>query len=758
MRHTLVLLALLLPGSEAAADGVKIRDVRVGFVHVNEDFFKAGCWAPVTVEIENQIIGEQFEGSLTVESADSDGVMTRFSPRKVFIAKNEGTQTYLTYMKIGGSSAELRVTVRGAIGRGTYEHTFNYPADRQGAQRSSALNTDHRLILALGDPKGLEPPAEEEGNREWIIGRKWHTAFQTNVNLLPDKWFGYEGVDVVILPTGGTWRNSVAQLLANDPLKREALAQWVEMGGHLVVSASFNHSNVGSDNSFPLERLLPAEIDRSGTVKVERLEMVQNLVDSKIRPEFRYRKGQSVKPLAGEVARLTRRRSAQSLAEESNPKLPIVVQGSRGLGRVTLLAFDTEQGPFTIWENRRDFWPALLEIKPKREDPRTPGNWMPGRFGYEEYSTDVSGQLCTELEQFGEVRVIPFAWVALFIFVYILIVGPLDYLILKKVVKRLEWTWITFPIVVLGVSLGAYFLAHYLKGNELRINKVDAVEIDLHRQQASGTTWFTIFSPVLQHYDVGLEPVGFGKAAEGTVVSWMGRPGYGSRSLNRSQGPGLFYRSYEYENEGTAVKGVPVQVWSMKTLTGRWQASLDPQKPLFQYDLRSGNLRDVEGMVTSQLPYPLYHCQLIYRKSAYNLGTLEPGQAKKVPGDWTPVSSLWQSWGVTPFGSGRSRARQVSTTASPTGLVRQMMFFNEIRSNNQSGQESEYLNYLDQTWRLEMPEAMLIALLEEEDGSASELNDRERIGTKLTPFGPRLRGTLRQSTVVRVFMPVKAGP
>ena len=52
---------------------------------------------------------------------------------------------------------------------------------------------------------------------------------------------------------------------------------------------------------------------------------------------------------------------------------------------------------------------------------------------------------------------------ALQILIYIIIVGPLDYLVLKKLMKRLtghermEWTWITFPTVVLVVSIGAYY-------------------------------------------------------------------------------------------------------------------------------------------------------------------------------------------------------------------------------------------------------------------------------------------------------------
>src|SRR5207253_10708386 len=91
-------------------------------------------------------------------------------------------------------------------------------------------------------------------------------------------------------------------------------------------------------------------------------------------------------------------------------------------------------------------------------------------------------------------------WVALFILVYILVLGPLYYFFLQKVVNRLELTWITFPTVVITISVAAYFTAYWLKGNDQKINKVDLVDIDLHTQQVVGQSWFTIFSPRIQHY------------------------------------------------------------------------------------------------------------------------------------------------------------------------------------------------------------------------------------------------------------------
>ena len=88
------------------------------------------------------------------------------------------------------------------------------------------------------------------------------------------------------------------------------------------------------------------------------------------------------------------------------------------------------------------------------------------------------------MDTFEGVPVISFGWVALFILFYILLVGPIDYFVLKRLFKRLELTWITFPLIVIVVSVVAYLAAYYSKGDDLRVNKVDLVQIDLHPRGA----------------------------------------------------------------------------------------------------------------------------------------------------------------------------------------------------------------------------------------------------------------------------------
>ena len=121
--------------------------------------------------------------------------------------------------------------------------------------------------------------------------------------------------------------------------------------------------------------------------------------------------------------------------------------------------------------------------------------------------SDLSSQLRAALEQFPGVKLIPFGWVAFFIFLYILLIGPGDYFFLKKVLKRMELTWITFPTIVVTVSLVAYYAAYVLKGNDLLVNKVDVVDIDQAAGLMRGNTWISLFSPQNRDYTIRAIPL-----------------------------------------------------------------------------------------------------------------------------------------------------------------------------------------------------------------------------------------------------------
>ena len=144
---------------------------------------------------------------------------------------------------------------------------------------------------------------------------------------------------------------------------------------------------------------------------------------------------------------------------------------------------------FRDWEGKREFWFELLRFGPPVKDQAS-GAGMRG-FSFSGAS-DAATFLHGRLEYFPEVTIVDFKWVALLIFGYILLIGPVDYFFLKRVVGRLEWTWVTFPTMVLVVSVSAYFAAYWLKGDELRVNRIEVVDVDQDSSTLRGNGFLAV--------------------------------------------------------------------------------------------------------------------------------------------------------------------------------------------------------------------------------------------------------------------------
>ena len=193
-----------------------------------------------------------------------------------------------------------------------------------------------------------------------------------------------------------------------------------------------------------------------------------------------------------------RDRPTRTILEDFDTKKPLAVQGAYGQGRVTIVAFDLDRGPLNEWGARRQFWDNMVAQA---------GYVIPSpNQKLEKYGTrhdEYTGALQGSLDFFEGVPVVSFGWVALFILIYIVLIGPVDYLFLKKVVKRLEWTWVTFPVIVITVSGAISRLC--LEGPRLN-QQGRRRDIDLVGKRIDRDTWFTLFSPRIHNYTIGVEP------------------------------------------------------------------------------------------------------------------------------------------------------------------------------------------------------------------------------------------------------------
>lgn len=773
---------LLLPSTATAQrPRLKIDKVKVGFpAEPQPGEFKSGAWTPVYIDIVAPPDGIPVPGQVHVECNDTDDVRNSYAVRLAPMEPNERV-SILTYTRPGNMHGDLTVHVKLEGQTQTYTHKENFSSTgighvlyvvagaRLGGFRR-ALGTEFKQSQAAQDQGGDEEDAfaRDTGPRR--------IAFMDDVRQMPTRWFAYECVDVLFLTTGN--RDFVNALLSDQENRREALAEWVRRGGRLVISTGRNQdmlANLGP----ALQPLLPADV--TGKVELNRLVALERVAP--LASHFvstRPRNQPNAAPI--EVARLVPKpgKQAEGFMEEQKD-LPLLVKGTHGLGRVAVVAFDLDSPPFTTWNGQPQVWKKLRTEMQREQLPQgqeTQGRGTMVGLGGQDGNESLS-ILQRSLEDFEDVPVISFGWVALFILVYILIVGPLDYFFLKKVVKRLELTWITFPTVVVAISVAAYFTAYHLKGNDQKINKVDLVDIDLQGQQAFGQTWFTIFSPRIQHYNIGIEPVnpewappaaGDANRTYSIVMSWMGRPEQGWGGAGRSGSQSLFRRTYEYEPDAVALKGVPIQVWTTKSFLGSWETPLDANRPLFSADLRQPSKRpdQLTGTITSGLPVHLEDVYLYHNRGDggkwYSIGQLLPNNPQRVDGVLRGEGQSTPQWleqraavraGNTP------RRGPYAVSEAPQDVLKLALFhMAELRG----GRRNTGLRFLEQSHRLSRTdELVLFGRVVRQEGDAEDVTQNLASPTRLwlrdLPGPKKTRaavpGTMNQETFVRIFLPVR---
>ncbi len=479
-----------LPGAAAGAERERppeLTGIRVGFA----GYYKAGLWTPVEIRLRGG--SRDLAGRVSVTVADSDGTPCRTTTPEQACQVRPGQETAVTLMvRFGHRSSSLEAGFEVA-GQAVAARTFQTAAEPDGEHFREALQAQ-RLLVQLGDQSlGLEEAAglvKVEGRPAAVVARL------ADAGQLPDRWAGYEAVDTVVLATSrpGVWRK-----LSGAPARLEALDRWVRLGGRLVLSAGSRAGEVFAPES-PLARFAPGRF--AGLVPLHQTGALETFA----------RSTSPIPSPAGGPAGLAVARLAavEGRVEAAEADLPLVIRTPRGFGQVIFLAADLDQPPLAQWSDRKLLAARLLDL-PAAEPPLE--DVAPGAaYGY----SDLAGQLRSALDQFPGVRRVPFFVVALLALAYLLLIGPGDYFFLRSFARRMEWTWATFPAIVVLFAVGAYVAAYCLKGDRLRIRQVDLIDVDTDGSQR-GTTWLGLFSPRMETFELAVRP----RPAEGEPTAGM---------------------------------------------------------------------------------------------------------------------------------------------------------------------------------------------------------------------------------------------
>jgi hypothetical protein len=157
-----------------------------------------------------------------------------------------------------------------------------------------------------------------------------------------------------------------------------------------------------------------------------------------------------------------------------------------GGGRITVLGFD----PTTSW---------LAESKAIDAMWRTV---LPPRSGDSTLLGDDS-QLVQAVYQLPSLALPPTAGLLGIIGAYILVIGPINYLILKRIDRR-ELAWITMPVLVLAFAAASFGYGSFLRGTDVVVNEVAIVRGAPDATEGTAQVYFGIFSPNRNTYRVDL--------------------------------------------------------------------------------------------------------------------------------------------------------------------------------------------------------------------------------------------------------------
>jgi len=659
-------LSLSLAEAKRVARVASIDEVKVGIGGRT----KLGHWTMLAVTFNDSEAGMQ----LIAKTKDGEGTEAQY---RLPVSGN----SVRGYVKWGRVESDLRLELVDAEGEKLDERIVVPPPP---------LLSTHRLIIATGKQTKLAGGMSlaDPANR-WNGGH-------SKVEDLPDKWQGYDAVDTLVLVTS---RPGTTKSFSEDQFT--AMERWLRLGGSLVLIVGTRGDEVFAASS-RFRRFLPGEYrgiaEQVRTEKIETCVAAKSPLDRVVKVEETFK---------FPVCSFGKLQADVQLYETAGTEedRPLIARLSYGLGRVVLVGFDLDAELFRRWEAYDRLTYQILLLATSGGDQHISKGGRVAHVGYD----DVMGQLRGALDQFAGVKTIAFSIVALLIVCYVLIIGPIDFWVLRK----LGWervTWVTLPLTTIVFCAIAVWLYGSSKTNSVQVNQVDLVDIDMKTGTVRGTSWSHIYSGSGDTYDLRLDvktPIVIGSVE--SMLSWHGMPGRGLGGLsNPSFSPGGQPKYTINTNGQGNLQALPVHVAGTKSLIGRWWSQQTFDATAFKLkENRDGML---DGQLRWGLPVSLESAILLYRNWAYYIRfPVKPGTnifLRELP---SPKHFDWRlTKRFTIAGRNITTPWDSDDVSDLPRIMEIMMFFKMAGGRNYTNLSHRYQSFVDLTELLSPRQAILL--------------------------------------------------
>jgi|694.fasta_scaffold00259_49 hypothetical protein len=628
--------------------------------------------------------------ALEVQTVDGDGVPVVY---RQAIAKGQGSRE----MVVRHGRSSLPIAWRIDSGSGVSGGWVRL----EDSQRGLALPPEQPWVVALGPDMQVARWALRS-----TMGQQL-PSFQVSAldapSELPRSAAAYEGVDLVLLAT-----SDAAFLQSIDPVASKALVDWVAGGGKILISAGQQSEEIAK---LPwLAGLLP------GTLGAMVEGVAPGPVESWVGSETQLAplRCASLKEASGVVllSVLTPRRET----------LPLVVRRPYGNGQVTFVATDMDASSFLEWPDAGKWWEKLaLESwqKAERSGVRDGLAQARSQVGY----SDLSGQLRAALDYFPGVRTASLSLLAALLIGFLLIVGPFDYFVFVRWLKKPQYAWWTLLLTSLAVSWGISRLSRSWKPEELRWNHLAVIDFDPMHRAALGHAWAHVYSGGRQQYQLSSQVTMPGiQDAIDAPLDWLGTPGTGLGGLDSSivADRGMPQYTIEPSTDGEVtsssssgqIVGVGIPAAGTKSFQTSWQVAWQPSiESSFQLVPGSDLL---QGDWTNPLPVDLLDGVVLFRNWIYPLPTrVQAGQRqvfnlRTVPKDLS--RTLQRRRVVEGNEQGRPWDPLLRDDLAPLAMM--LMFHRAAGGRGFTSLDHRFLGSLDLSDHLKMDQAIVVGRLE----------------------------------------------
>ena len=381
---------------------------------------------------------------------------------------------------------------------------------------------------------------------------------------LPERVEAWGAIDRLV------WQDVDSERLSTP--QRDALRAWIAGGGRLVIAGGTSGPKALS--AFP-DTLLPYRPVVTSDVPASSLSGLLGQIPP------------GATPLPALSGSLIEGRTLVAVGGQV-----VAAERSYGSGSVALIGFD----PTVDWIAKTDtsgsLWRRLLPA-------RTSGGLT--------FSDD--SMLVNAVSQLPTLALPPITGLLALLIAYILLIGPINYLVLKRLDRR-EWAWITMPILIVVFAAGAYAYGAVLRVSDIIVNEIAIVRGAPGATEGSAQAYLGVFSPTRSVYQISVP----GGALLSTSINGDMFGGVGTATvLDVLQG------------DPARVRDLAVGFGSLRTIRAETPAAV----PLIETDLRleDGHLK---GTVKNASTQALEHPAVVLGQTVAVLDDLAPGAEASV--------------------------------------------------------------------------------------------------------------------------------